>query len=373
MNVPSTWSHLWFPVIHMNVLSTRSHLWLTGIHMNVPSTWSHLWFPGINMNVLSTRSHLCFPGIHMNVLSTWPHLWFPGSNMNVRSTWPHLWFPGIHMNVPSTWSHLWFPGSNMNVLSTWSHLWFPGIHMNVLSTWSHLWFPGINMNVQSTWSHLWFPGIHMMSQAPGLTCDFQGSIWCPKHLVSPVISRDPYECPEHLVSSLISRDPYECPEHLVSPLVSRDPYECLNWIFSVSQWWYFEFYCILYFCLRQKANWRKYLGMIGMQSPVKIRQIWDKDCSQQVEHMQVPKLDGLGVWRSERPLWACHTCRKHTMRNSIWQFSFAVTFLDRFFQCLWIGKPVLKCWIENVYEKFIQVFAKRLCQCVWEVQTIVCW
>ena len=51
-----------------------------------------------------------------------------------------------------------------------------------------------------------------------------------------------------------------------------------------------------------KGKSRKYLGMFRVHSPVKIRQVWDKDWSQQVKHVQVPKLD-----RTRCPKeWASH-------------------------------------------------------------------
>ena len=50
--------------------------------------------------------------------------------------------------------------------------------------------------------------------------------------------------------------------------------------------------------------------MFEEHSPEKYRQVGEKDCSQQVEHMQVPNGTGQGVKRSKQPLLACHThCR----------------------------------------------------------------
>ena len=63
-----------------------------------------------------------------------------------------------------------------------------------------------------------------------------------------------------------------------------------------------------------------YLGMYGVHSPVNIRQVWDKDWSQRVEHMQVPKGTGLGVRRSKRSLSACYIrrkCHMETYHNSV--------------------------------------------------------
>ena len=48
----------------------------------------------------------------------------------------------------------------------------------------------------------------------------------------------------------------------------------------------------------------------------KIRQVWERDWSQQVEYMQVPNGTGPGIRRSTRPLSACYTCRECSMETS---------------------------------------------------------
>ena len=57
--------------------------------------------------------------------------------------------------------------------------------------------------------------------------------------------------------------------------------------------------------------------MISMHSPIKSRQVWDKDWYQQVEHMQVPNWTGLGV-RGERPMSACHVRSRNKSFNYEW-------------------------------------------------------
>ena len=48
----------------------------------------------------------------------------------------------------------------------------------------------------------------------------------------------------------------------------------------------------------------------------KLRQVREKDCYQQVEHMQVPNGTGPGVRRSKRPVSACYSRRKCSMETS---------------------------------------------------------
>ena len=65
-----------------------------------------------------------------------------------------------------------------------------------------------------------------------------------------------------------------------------------------------------------KRKSRKYRWMFEVNSREKLRQVWEKDWSQQVEHMQVPNGTGPGARKSKRPLSVCYTRRKYSMKTS---------------------------------------------------------
>ena len=93
-----------------------------------------------------------------------------------------------------------------------------------------------------------------------------------------------------------------------------------------------------------QAKSRKYRGMFEVNSPEKLRQVREKDWSQQLEHMEVPNGTEPGVRRSKRPLSACYTRRKCSFETS--HMSVKVEF----------GKKVTDWY---------KVWSVEGCQCIW--------
>ena len=60
-----------------------------------------------------------------------------------------------------------------------------------------------------------------------------------------------------------------------------------------------------------------YSGMFEVLSPKKSLQVWEKDKSPPLEHMQRSKREEPGVQRSEGPLSACHTRPERPMETSL--------------------------------------------------------
>ena len=76
-------------------------------------------------------------------------------------------------------------------------------------------------------------------------------------------------------------------------------------------------YKYTYWCIsmNEKVHW----GIRGEKSLGNHNKL-EKGLVKQVEHMQVQNGREPSVWKSERPLLACHTCRKcsiETLRNSV--------------------------------------------------------